>query len=89
MGLLGGILGGGSSTRRSRGSEGSFLDEMGTVDIATVIVLAADAYFLYNHLDTFEQDQLLEFTTTPEILAVQFTSLMVVVYLVEAYADMK
>ncbi|MFB6204230.1 MAG: hypothetical protein ABEJ75_01155 [Candidatus Nanohaloarchaea archaeon] len=63
-----------------------FFEKSTLIDTLTVLVLAYDAFLLYNGL-RFGQGQVFGVSTNPQVIAVQLTALLVVIYGLEAFYD--
>jgi hypothetical protein len=73
----------------SSGKFGAMLDKMPSIDLLTIAVLGFDAYILYTQLDYYNRDSLFTVSTEPHILALQFTVVLILVYVVEFIHDRK
>lgn len=65
---------------------GGFFEKSTVMDALTVAVLGYDAVLLYNGLG-FAQGQVFGVSTNPQVIAVQLTAVLILVYGLEALYD--
>lgn len=63
------------------------LEKSAIIDLITVIVLSYDLYLLYVNVDSFNRDSIFSVTGEPQIIAVQITGLLILIYALEFAVD--